>query len=105
MSLGAAPEIAHNRFAKMPESFNPVALVREIRLLAHELRLLARELRCGVTIDQLFNLLLTSFIFSATILAVSIGGALERLVASAFLLFFAMFCLRQVRSVRHKEDG
>ena len=90
---------------KMPDAFNPVALVRELRLLARELRLLAHELRSGVTVDQLFNLLLTSFIFASAILVVSIGGgALERLVALAALLLFAMFCLWQVQSVRHKED-
>lgn len=89
----------------LPEAVNPVAYIREVRLLV-------AELRGGVTADQLFNLVLTSFVFAVAALVQipawilrTESESLERVavLAPAALVGFALLCLWQVSRSRRGE--
>lgn len=90
----------------LPEALNPVAYIREVRLLV-------AELRGGVTADQLFNLVLTSFVFAMAALVQipawilrTESQSLEYLAVLALpaLVVFAFVCLWQVSRSR-RDDG
>ncbi len=90
---------------ELPEAMNPVAYIREVRLLV-------AELRGGVSPDQLFNLVLTSFVFALAAL-VQIPAwilqtereSLERLAVLSLpiLVGFGLVCLWQVSRARRDE--
>ena len=91
---------------QIPEALNPVAYLRELRLLV-------RELRGGVSGDQLFNLVLTGFVFALSALVQipawvirTDSERLENLAALALvaMVLFAALCLWQVSSSR-RGDG
>ena len=86
----------------IPDALNPVAYLRELRLLV-------RELRGGVSGDQLFNLVLTGFVFALAALvqvpAWIIRTDSERLehlavLALVAMVLFAVLCLWQVSRAR-----
>ena len=76
----------------MPDALNPVAYLRELRLLI-------RELRGGVTSDQLFNIVLTTFVFA---IAALVRDDLPFL-AILFMVLFAGFCFWQVSKANRKD--
>ena len=90
----------------IPDALNPVAYLRELRLLV-------RELRGGVSGDQLFNLVLTGFVFALAALVQvpawiirTESERLEHLAVLALLamVLFAVLCLWQVSRAR-RGDG
>ena len=91
---------------KLPEALNPVAYIREVRLLV-------TELRGGVTADQLFNLVLTSFVFALAALVQvpawilrTESESLERVAVLALpvLVGFALLCMWQVSKARREDE-
>ena len=90
----------------LPDALNPVAYLRELRLLV-------QELRGGVSGDQLFNLVLTGFVFALAALiqvpAWILRTESERLehlavLALVAMVLFAALCLWQESKAR-REDG